>query len=282
MWDMQEKAMAKINLSLDVGTKREDGYHELCSVMHTVSLCDDVYLRLLSGRELRVTSNIPGLPGGEKNLAGKAVRILGELVGREIGAEIHIEKRIPSEAGLGGGSADAGAVLRMLGKALELDVDTLLRAAARIGADVPFCTVGGCALCRGIGERMQPLPPMPDCHIVIAKPPVGAPTGAVFAAFDGAPTVRSDSAAVEAALRAGDLSALCAALGNALAEPGGRVAPAAGETAERIRALGAMGACLSGSGTAAYGIFTGATAARQAVDALRAEGLFAAEARPLV
>ncbi|MBR6557062.1 MAG: 4-(cytidine 5'-diphospho)-2-C-methyl-D-erythritol kinase, partial [Clostridia bacterium] len=203
-YEYSAKARAKINLSLDVGLRRPDGYHDLETVMHTVSLCDDVYMNLRPTGEIRVRSSIPGMPEDENNLAGKAVLAFNAVTGRDTGAEIYIDKRIPSEAGLGGGSSDAGAVLRLLGEIFKTPTEQLLQAAVRVGADVPFTMMGGCALCRGIGERMEPLPAMPACRIVIVKPPVGAPTGAVFAAFDREPVLRQDTAAVVKALQAGD------------------------------------------------------------------------------
>lgn len=267
------KARAKINLSLDVGLRRPDGYHDLETVMHTVSLCDDIYMNLLPSGEIRVRSSIPGMPEDEKNLAGKAVLAFNAVTGRDTGAEIYIDKRIPSEAGLGGGSSDAGAVLRLLGEIFKTPTEQLLQAAVRVGADVPFTMTGGCALCRGIGERMEPLPAMPACRIVIVKPPVGAPTGAVFAAFDRDPVVRQDTADVTKALRNASLDGLCAALGNGLAKACFSAAPEAGEPVERMLSLGALGACLSGSGTASYGIFRDENKAAKAAESLAASGL---------
>ena len=272
-YEYSAEARAKINLSLDVGLRRPDGYHDLETVMHTVSLCDDVYMNLLPTGEIRVRSSIPGMPEDEKNLAGKAVLAFRAVTGRKTGAEIYIGKRIPSEAGLGGGSSDAGAVLRLLGEIFRTPAEQLLQAAVRVGADVPFTMMGGCALCRGIGERMEVLPVMPACHIVIAKPPVGAPTGAVFAAFDRDPVLRQDTAAVSKALQAGDLAGMCAALGNGLAKACFSAAPEAEEPVRILRAFGAEGACLSGSGTASYGIFRDKKTASTAAEKLAAAGL---------
>ncbi len=272
-YEYSARARAKINLSLDVGLRRPDGYHDLESVMHTVSLCDDVYMNLLPTGEIRVRSSIPGMPEDEKNLAGKAVLAFNAVAGQKTGAEIYIEKRIPSEAGLGGGSSDAGAVLHLLGEIFKIPTELLLQAAVRVGADVPFTLMGGCALCRGIGERMEPLPTMTDCSILIAKPPVGASTRAVFAAFDEDPVLRQDTAAVAAALQAGDLAGICAALGNGLAKACFSAAPEAEEPVRLMRAFGAEGACLSGSGTASYGIFRDKNTAAEAADKLAASGL---------
>lgn len=272
-YEYRAKARAKINLSLDVGLRRPDGYHDLETVMHTVSLCDDVYMGLLPDGKIRVRSSISGMPEDEKNLAGKAVLAFNAVTGKNAGADIYIEKRIPSEAGLGGGSSDAGAVLRLLGETFGTPTDVLLQAAVRVGADVPFTMLGGCALCRGIGEKMEQLPAMPDCAVVIAKPPVGASTGAIFTAFDRDPILRQDTVPVAQALRSGDIAALCSALGNGLAKACFAAAPEAETPVQLLLSSGADGACLSGSGTASYGIFRDAKRAAAAAKKLSEEGL---------
>lgn len=280
MWELSCAARAKINLSLDVGQRRPDGYHELCTVMHSISLADRVSLSRRPAGEICVRTSVPSLPTGADNLAGRAVQAFCRHTGLTLGAEIYIEKNIPSEAGLGGGSADAAAVLRMLCSLFELPVGQLMPAAATLGADVPFCLAEGCALCRGIGERLQPLPPMPACHILVAKPDVGAPTGRIFAEFDREPDLRCHSPAVCDALHARDGAALRSALGNGLAAACYRVAPGAAHTVPRLHALGAEGACLSGSGTAAYGLFSDGDTAARAARALEQEGYFTALCRP--
>lgn len=275
-----EKARAKLNLSLDVTGRRPDGYHELRTVMHTCSLCDILRISAGPGEGLRVRCDLPGLPEDGDNLAGRAAALLREETGVGARVEIGIEKHIPFAAGLGGGSADAAAVLRVLGRLWGTEEETLLRVAARVGADVPFCLRGGAALCGGIGERMEPLPPMPPCHILILKPGEGASTSAVFGEYDRSPELRRDTDAVAEALRSGDLAALGRGMGNALAGPCARLVPASLRGTEALRQAGALAAMLSGSGTASFGLFDREETALHAAETLRQAGYTVFSALP--
>lgn len=275
-----EKARAKLNLSLDVTGRRPDGYHELRTVMHTCSLCDILRISAGSGEGLRVRCDLPGLPEDGDNLAGRAAALLREETGVGARVEIEIEKHIPFAAGLGGGSADAAAVLRVLGRLWGAKEETLLRVAARVGADVPFCLRGGAALCGGIGERMEPLPPMPPCRILILKPGEGASTPAVFGEYDRSPELRRDTDAVAEALRSGDLAALGRGMGNALAGPCARLVPASLRGTEALRQAGALAAMLSGSGTASFGLFDREETALHAAETMRQAGYTVFSALP--
>ena len=178
-------ACAKLNLFLEITGRRGDGYHLLETVMQSVDLCDYVTVAL-GGAGIAVGCSDPKIPVGESNICHKAARVFFDRANIRSGAEIMIEKRIPSGAGMGGGSADAAAVLFGLNALCgePLDEGALLDLAAEIGADVPFCLVGGTKLCRGIGEIMTELPAAPECCFLVAKPEHSCPTGEAFARYD--------------------------------------------------------------------------------------------------
>ena len=259
---MEYEAHAKINLFLNVLGRRPDGYHALCTIMHAIDLCDTVFLE--PAKEISVSANV-ALP--ERSAARRAAEAYQAAAGTE-GARIHIHARIPPEAGLGSSSADAAAVLRGM-QALygALSDAALLVLAARIGADVPFCLTGGCALCEGIGEQITPLPAMP-LDLLIVKGTRGISTKALFESLV-LPLPEGDAGAAVAALRAGDKRALAQRVYNALAAPAARFAPETMEFAAPLRAAGAQAACMTGSGSAVFGIFA------SHAEAERAKGVFA-------
>jgi len=277
MTEVLEKAHAKINLTLDVLGKRPDGYHDLRSVMQTVSLCDDVAVAVNTGRPWRVSAGCPGVPDGAENLAWRAAEAFEAEAGAGLnGVDIRIVKRVPSQAGLGGGSADAAAVLRALNRLCggRLDGEALRRAAARVGSDVPFCVRGGTALAEGRGERLTALPPMPDVWFVLAKPDFSASTPALFRRLDergGRGRPRTDE--MLRALAAGDPAAIGAAMGNDFEAVLAQTHPALAALTAALRAHGALGACLTGSGSVAYGLFASAEAAGRAAEALASGGM---------
>ena len=178
MTTLYEGAFAKLNLTLDVLGKRADGYHDLKSVMQTVSIRDDVELDIGTGKPWTLECSMEGIPADETNLAWKAAKAYCEELGKDPGGiAIRITKRIPSGAGLGGGSADAAAVLRALNRYYDepLSILALAELGARVGSDVPFCTLGGTAMVEGRGERLRKLPDMPDCVFVVCKPEFSVP-----------------------------------------------------------------------------------------------------------
>ena len=182
-----EKAYAKLNISLDVSKPREDGYHDMVMVMQTVTLCDDITIRLLESGPVTASSNLRYIPGDDRNLAVKAAKLYLKKTGREqLGAKIHIQKRIPVGAGMAGGSSDAAAVLRGLNTAFgnELSRNDLMILAGATGSDVAFCLLGGTALAEGRGEILTPLRPFPDCFFVICKPEYSVSTPELFQALD--------------------------------------------------------------------------------------------------
>ena len=209
MTTLYEGAFAKINLTLDVLDKRSDGYHDLKSIMQTISVRDDIEIDVGTGKPWNLVCSMEGIPTNEENLAWKAADLFFKTVKKDPdGLEIRITKRIPVEAGLGGGSADAAAVLRALNRhyGSPLSILALAELGAQIGSDVPFCTVCGTAMVEGKGDRLRKLPDMPDCCFVICKPDFSASTAELYKKLDEKVIgKRPEHQVMESALLAGDL-----------------------------------------------------------------------------
>ncbi len=260
------RAFAKVNYALDVLGLRGDGYHEVRTVLQSVSLADEVEIEVGDeGFGLRVEPDGARLGPPEENTAYRAWRLLRELTGDELPVRVRLRKGIPAGAGLGGGSADAAAVLVGLNRlfGLGLGAEDLRELGARVGADVPFCVSGGTALGEGAGELLTPLPPPPEHHLVLTKPSASAATTRIYRAYDDEGPARGANAveAVVAALRSGSLPVLAAAVGNDLAPVTARIVPEVAALERKLLENGALGASMSGSGTAVYGIFDDADAA---------------------
>lgn len=262
---IQERACAKVNLTLGVTGRRSDGYHTLDSLMVTTDLCDDVTVTRC--REVIVTCTGMFLP--YRNTLRAAAERYRALTGR--GARIHVYKRIPAEAGLGGGSADAAAVLRgmqrLYGEAEERDLYDI---ALRVGADVPFCLQGGLCRAQGVGEVLTPFRLGAPLHLVLAKPAAGVSTRALFERLN-LPQPLPDTARAMAALSGGDVRALGPLLCNALQAEAEALVPEIGTLRQRLLALGALGASMTGSGSAVFGLFETAEAAAAACAAIAEE-----------
>lgn len=209
MTTLYEGAFAKLNLTLDVLGKREDGYHDLQSVMQTISIRDDVEIDVGTGSPWSLECNVEGIPCDETNLAWKAAKLFCETVKKDPGGiAIRITKRIPAGAGMGGGSADAAAVLRALNQHYgnPLSILALAELGAQVGSDVPFCVVCGTAMVEGRGERLRKLPDMPDCIFVVVKPEFSVSTPELYKKIDEVAIPKHpDNKAMESALLAGDL-----------------------------------------------------------------------------
>ena len=260
-----EKAYAKVNLTLAVGEKRPDGYHEVVSVMQRVSLCDT--LTAEQTREgITLTCSDPALPSGEENLAHRAASLFFRETGIAGGAALTLEKRIPSQAGLGGGSSDAASALLALRKlyAPALPDTELETMAAALGSDVPFFIRGGTQLATGRGEVLSPLPPLTDGWFVIVKPTESFSTAAMYRRLDNLPPACTPPLPP----LQGGLPALAAGLFNRFeaAIPAGS---AVWDIKAQLAAYGALASLLSGSGSAVFGLFDTETAARAAIEALR-------------
>ena len=270
---MELTANAKINLTLDILRRREDGYHDMRMVMQAVTLADILTVVPAQGAEGAAVSDLRFLPTGGKNLAQTAAAAFRDATGLGGQVDVSIQKRIPVCAGLAGGSADAAAVLRAMNRltGAGLSPDRLAEIGARAGSDVPFCVIGGTALAEGRGERLTPLPPLPPCHIVICKPPFSVSTPQLFGRVNVRKIVRRpDTAGVTAALKAGDLAGVARRMYNVFEDV---LEPRRyGEIASIKAALidcGALGASMSGSGPSVFGLFEREADARAACVRLR-------------
>jgi 4-diphosphocytidyl-2-C-methyl-D-erythritol kinase len=274
MREVRLRAFAKVNYALDVLGSRADGYHEVSTVMQSISLADEVELRHASGGfDLSVEPEEVEIGAQERNTTYLAWAAMQRLTGKELPVKVTLRKEIPTGAGLGGGSADAAAVLVGLNELFDLGlvVDELRGIGAGIGADVPFCISGGTAMGEGAGEALTPLPAPPAHLLVVAKPARSADTAGIYQAYDEAETESMHSVEpVVSALLSYSLPALAAAVGNDLAPVTEGIIPEVANLGPTLLASGALGASMSGSGTAVYGIFHHAEAAGIAKDTVDA------------
>ena len=266
---MEIQAFAKLNLTLDILGKREDGYHDLRMVMQSITLADTLILEENRGEGLRVSANLRFLPTGEKNLAAAAALRFWEALGREPeDLDIRIEKRIPVCAGMAGGSSDAAAVLRALNQraGAPFSPKELARLGERVGSDVPYCVLGGTALAEGRGEVLTPLPPLPRCWVVACKPDFPISTPELFAQADRVKLRRRpDTAGLVAALEAGDLGGVARRMYNVFEDVlPARLYTRVAEIKNILIQCGALGANMSGSGPTAFGLFDRLEAAQEA------------------
>ena len=253
-----EKAYAKVNLTLQVGSRHPDGYHAVMSVMQRISLWDTVTVERGTGRDILLCS-VPVTESADDNLCMKALRAFFAETGiKSDGVTITLEKHIPVQAGLGGGSSDAAGVLVGLNRLWEtrLTRAELEDVGLTLGADVPFCIRGGLTRTRGIGEAMQELPCGRCFPLVVIQPCGGLSTRDVFAAYHAqAVSFRPDNDAAQAALADGDLRALSPALGNVLQPVSEQMRPAIADAIADLRKCGAAAALMTGSGSAVFGAF---------------------------
>lgn len=253
-----EPAYAKVNLTLDVLGKRPDGYHDLQSVMQTISLRDDIELDIGTGAPWCLKCDKPGIPQDHRNLAWKAAEVYCNALNKDPqGLEIRITKRIPSEAGLGGGSADAAAVLRALNRHYgdPLSILALAELGAQVGSDVPFCVLGGTVMCEGRGERLRKLPDMPDCIMVVCKPDFSISTPELYRRIDEKQIAhRPNQKLMESALIAGDLLKVSQNLCNVFDPVVTEDHLELNYIKSIFQSYGAIGYQMSGSGSAVYAI----------------------------
>ena len=266
---MEIQAFAKLNLTLDILGKREDGYHDLRMVMQSITLADTLTLEENQGEGLRVSANLRFLPTGEKNLAAAAALRFWEALGREPeNLDIRIEKRIPVCAGMAGGSSDAAAVLRALNQRAgePFSPRELAKIGERVGSDVPYCVLGGTALAEGRGEMLTPLAPLPRCWVVACKPDFPISTPELFAQADRVKLRRRpDTAGLVAALEAEDLGGVARRMYNVFEDVlPARLYTRVAEIKNILIQCGALGANMSGSGPTAFGLFDRLEAAQEA------------------
>lgn len=272
MRELKLKAMAKINLGLDVLRKREDGYHELRMIMQTVRLYDRVQLTVTEAPGIRVKTNLSFLSTGEDNLVYKAAKLLMDEFQIAKGLFINLDKHIPVAAGLAGGSSDAAAVLVGVNRLFHLGLsrEELMERGVKLGADVPYCILRGTALAEGIGEKLTPLPSPPACHVLLAKPKVHVSTKFVYG------NLKVDQLAAHPdvdgqiqALQNGDLRKLAECMGNVLETVTIPAYPVIEEIKNEMKQMGALNAMMSGSGPTVFGLFEDRGMARKAFERLR-------------
>lgn len=269
---MTQAAPAKVNLALDILGRRPDGYHDMRMVMQTVSLCDTVAVEeTAEGFALHTGGDF--IPAGKKTLEQRAAEAFFAAVGRPVpGLSVTLEKRTPAYAGLGGGSADVAALLRILRGSYCPDMPgvELERIGFAVGSDMPFCVRGGTALAEGRGELLTDLRPLPDCFFVLCKPEFGIPTPELFARVRGEELrQRPDIGGMTEALEAGDLDGVAARLGNVFEEVLPEPYHEVFDIKRRLLDLGALNAAMSGSGPTVFGIFRERAGAERAAQALK-------------
>ena len=275
MREIKLKARAKINLGLDVVRKREDGYHEVRMIMQMINLYDRITLRRSTEPGIRVTTNLPYLPVNEDNLVYRAAKLLMEEFKVTEGAEIELQKYIPVAAGMAGGSSDAAAVMVGVNRIFHLGLTKkqLMERGVKIGADVPFCIMRGTALAEGIGEVLTPLPAMPHCSLVIAKPKIHVSTKFVYGNLKASELKEHpDIDGQVQALREGSLEQLVAKMGNFLETVTVPAYPVIDEIKRTMLKNDAMGAMMSGSGPTVFGIFEREERAQEVCRLLKKEG----------
>ena len=275
MREIKLKARAKINLGLDVVRKREDGYHEVRMIMQMINLYDRITLRRSTEPGIRVTTNLPYLPVNEDNLVYRAAKLLMEEFKDTEGAEIELQKYIPVAAGMAGGSSDAAAVMVGVNRIFHLGLTKkqLMERGVKIGADVPFCIMRGTALAEGIGEVLTPLPAMPHCSLVIAKPKIHVSTKFVYGNLKASELKEHpDIDGQVQALREGSLEQLVAKMGNVLETVTVPTYPVIDEIKRTMLKNDAMGAMMSGSGPTVFGVFEREERAQEVCRLLKKEG----------
>lgn len=251
------RSYAKINLTLDVLGRRADGYHDVEMIMQTVSLFDLIIIDKTYSN-IVVNTNLKYLPNNDKNIAYKAAKLFLEKTGERGGVRIMIHKNIPVAAGLAGGSGNGAAVLCAMNKLFNADfsVEELCEMGAQLGADVPYCIVGGTQLASGIGEVLKPLPDMKKSTILIVKPPINVSTGTVYEQIDNAPIeTRPDAEKIIGALMVGDTKAVAENMCNVMESVTEKMYPVIGGIKKKMLLNGASGAVMSGSGPSVFGIF---------------------------
>lgn len=274
MESYQIKAYAKINLGLDVIGCLENGYHEVNMVMQTIGVCDELELtRIREGIELLSESN--EIPLNENNLIYQAVTIMKDEYQIKEGLRIRLKKRIPVAAGMAGGSSDAAAVFKGINRMFDLGctLEELFHLGVRVGADVPYCILGGTAQAQGIGEKLTALTPAPECHVLVAKPDICVSTKDVYEHLDAAGITRHpDIEGMVEAIEKGSLQGILDRMGNVLEEVTVKKYPVIQRLKERMRDLGALNSLMSGSGPTVFGIFIDEDTLQNAYEKMKAQG----------
>ena len=270
------KALAKVNLGLDVLGVRENGYHDVRRVMQTIYLYDNVTIRKTEEPGIQLKTNLFYLPVDEKNIAYKAAKLLMDEFEIESGVEIILDKRIPVAAGMAGGSSNAAAVLVGMNRLFQLGLkdQELMERGVQLGADVPYCIMRGTVLAEGIGEILSPLPPLPKCYVLVAKPGISVSTKMVYEKLDSHEIdEHPDIDGIIAGLEEGNLKKIADAMGNVLERVTIEEYPIIEEIKEIMKDSGALNAMMSGSGPTVFGIYDDKVLAKQAQQKIKKSGL---------
>ncbi len=269
------KAYAKINLGLDVLGKLPNGYHEVKMIMQSIGLCDELTLEKAEDG-ITLTTDAPGLGTGQDNLVYRAARLMFDTYRLPGGIRIHLKKNIPIAAGMAGGSTDAAAAMKGISRLYDLEVPLaeLMRLGVSLGADVPYCVLGGTALAEGIGEKLTPLTPAPDFYLLVAKPDISVSTRTVYENLDlEAVQKHPDIPGMVRAIESSSLQGVLDRMGNVLETVTIGAYPVIGALKRRMRELGAVNSLMSGSGPTVFGIFLTEQAASFAYGQLKNEGV---------
>ena len=253
-----KRAYGKLNLSLDIVGKREDGYHLVCMVMQTVDLYDELTIQKTDKPGIQLTTDRPDLPTNEDNLIYKAAKLLFDEFQIKGGVSIHLKKQIPIAAGMAGGSADCAATLLGINTLFDLKLteQDLQKRAVTMGADIPYCIMGGTALSEGIGEVLTPISPVPDCHVLLVKPNIDISTKWVYQTLRwNTLTSHPDTKKMLSALEAQSLSEVSATMENVLETVTIPAYPVIASIKEKLLSLGAINSMMSGSGPTVFGLF---------------------------
>lgn len=275
MNEYRMKAYAKINLGLDVVRRLENGYHEVKMVMQTVGIYDVLDFQRTDGG-IVITTDSGELPTDENNLIYKAAKLMLEKYHINEGVKIHLEKHIPIAAGMAGGSTDAAAALKGMNRLFDLgcSLKDLMELGVKIGADVPYCVMGGTALAEGIGEKLTPLAPAPDCYVLVAKPDINVSTKYVYEHLDAQEISRHpDIDGMVEAIAEESLQGILDRMENVLETVTVKAYPVIQTIKDRMKELGAINSLMSGSGPTVFGIFVEKDMARRAYDKLEEEQL---------
>ncbi|PXV90261.1 4-diphosphocytidyl-2-C-methyl-D-erythritol kinase [Lachnotalea glycerini] len=273
MEQLKLKALAKINLGLDVVGKREDGYHEVRMIMQTINMYDRIAIKKINEQEIKVKTNLYYLPNNENNLVYKAAKLLIDEFKIQQGVSINLEKYIPVAAGMAGGSSDAAAILIGINKMFKLGLTRkqLMERGVRIGADVPYCIMRGTALAEGIGEKLTPLKPMPKCYVLIAKPGISVSTKLVYGNLKADEiSHHPDIDGMIEAVNNNDLTTIVDKMENVLEGVTINEYPVIEEIKNMMKANGALNAMMSGSGPTVFGIFSDYAKAKRAFQIINA------------
>lgn len=276
MDEISVKALAKINLGLDVVRRREDGYHEVRMIMQTIHLFDRMDMKKTEEPGITLNTNLSFLPVNENNLAYRAAQMLIEEFQIDGGVSMELQKHIPVAAGMAGGSTDAAAVLYGMNQLYKLGLSRaqLMERGVKLGADVPYCLMRGTALAEGIGEQLTSLPPMVKCPILIAKPPISVSTKYVYEHLVlDENTVHPDIDQLVKDIKAKDLRAIASHMGNVLESVTENQYPEIRKIKETMMDMGAINAMMSGSGPTVFGLFEDERAAKAAASVIRRAGL---------